>query len=223
MNYDEISRFVVAQRSRDPRPMNAFCQSMLGLANAATELQRSEMSPAGKSLLMHLTVVHLVTVMECYFRASVDAIVRLCKREAFLPALGRFAKQKYSVQDIVELEARGLHVLQVIPRELSFQSLEQIANVFDQFFPAGFVKVLGRRQFRFKDNPDYVMQVNSKELSELSALFEVRHEIVHNPSEASLLRASGLAESHVDAVWCFVFCANAAIEEFIGENLRSPT
>lgn len=200
--------------------MKAFVNSMLALTNTANELGGTEMSFPSKSLLMQLTVIHLITTLECYFRDSLDAIFRLCAHTAFLSALGKLVKQKFSLQEIVELEAKGLHILQVIPREMSFQSLEQISSAFDNFLIGGFVKEVEKRQFRLENMPSHVMEVNAKTLADLAALFAARHELVHNPNEKILRGALPDFEKHIETVWNFVFCANMAIEKFIGENLK---
>ena len=220
MKHEDIREFVRSQRSRDPRPMNAFVSSMLSLTNASKELDGIEMSASSKTLLKHLIVIHVVTVLECYFRDSIDAIFRLCEHGAFVPALNKLAKQKYSIQEIVELEAAGLHILQVIPREMSFQSLEQISGAFDNFISAGFVKEVGKHQFRFKDLQSQIMEVSAKTLADLATLFSTRHELVHNPDEKVLRANPPDLECCIETVWNFVFCANAVIENFIGDNLK---
>jgi hypothetical protein len=60
------------------------------------------------------------------------------------------SKQKYTPQEIIELESEGLHFLQVIPRELSFQSIEQIAGAFDNFIPGGLIKQIQKRRIQIR-------------------------------------------------------------------------
>ena len=201
--------------------MSAFTKSMLALAKAVEELEQLSASQEAKSLFMHLGAIHFVTVIECYFRDSLDAIFRLCRHEVFTPALGKLVKQKYSIQELVELEAEGLHILQIIPREMRFQSIEQISGAFDNFFPAGFIKEIRKRQYRFKGLESQIMEVNDKVLTDVAKLFSSRHELVHNPDEKYIRSAAKSYSAHLGSVWNFVFCANQTIEDFIGDNLKS--
>ena len=116
MDYNKIKEFVASQRSRNPRPMKALTKSMISTATLVSEIEKSEFTNNSEALATHLIVPHLVTIMECYFRDSLDAIFRLCKKEAFMGILNKLIKKKYSVEEIIELEAEGLHFLQKKPR-----------------------------------------------------------------------------------------------------------
>lgn len=220
MEYEKILLFVRAQRSRHPQPMMAFTKSLLELLKSLSELQSLTASQPTKTIFTHLAQIHFVTVIECYFRDILGAIFKICNPEAFAPALGKLAKQKYSVQEIVELEAKGLHILQVLTGELKFQNLHQITSVFDNFFPSGFIKSISEHKYRFGDLPDKIMEVNSATLRVLNQVFSERHELVHNPSEELIRGAPQDMDAKWTSVWCFVFCSNMVIEEFIANNAK---
>lgn len=220
MDYDKIKKFVDSQRSRDAHPIKAFSRSMINTTTLAAEIEDTEFTDKSRSLVLHLIVPHLVTIMECYFRDSLDAIFRLCKYESYVINLNKLIKKKYSVQDIIELEAEGLHFLQIIPRELSFQSLEQIISVYDNFVDTDFSSEIQKHQYRMKDYPDYIMEVTDDTLKGLSEMFFLRHEIIHNPNVKELNETTPDIGCYIDIVWGFIFCANQVIEKFIGDNLK---
>jgi hypothetical protein len=219
MDYHKIKEFIAAQRSRDPRPLKSFENSLLAVIKTCEEMDSTELEAQSKALLTNLMITYLVTIIECYFRDSLDAIFRVCKHTAYLPALNKLLKQKYTAQEIIELEAEGLHFLQVIPRELSFQSLDQISGAYNNFID-GFVKEIMKRQFRFASHQLKVMQVTDKTLSVMSELFSLRHSIVHNPNNKTLRDTIPDIDTYIEVVWDFVFCANITIEEFMGNNLK---
>jgi len=220
MDYKKIKEFVASQRLRNPHPMRALTKSMISTATLVSEIENSEFTNNSEALVTHLIVPHLVTIMECYFRDSLDAIFRLCKKEAFIGVLNKLIKKKYSVEEIIELEAEGLHFLQIIPREMSFQSLEQITSVYDSFVDTKFSKEIQEHQYRMKDYPDDIMKVTDVTLKGLSEIFELRHEIIHNPNVKMLNEQVLDINKYIDIVWSFMFCANAIIENFIGNNLK---
>ena len=161
--------------------MKAFTDSMLIITTATQELDQAVFTPTTKALFQQMLIPRLVTAIECYFRDSLDAIFRLCKHTAFLPALNKLIKQKYSAQEIIELEAEGLHFLEIIPREMSFQALDLITAAYDNFIPTGFTNEMKQKQYRFKHHPDSMMEVTDQTLAQIAELFSLRHQIVHNP------------------------------------------
>jgi hypothetical protein len=55
------------------------------------------------------------------------------------------------------------------------------------------------------------MEITAETLSRVSALFSLRHEIVHNPIEKSLREDLPDLNSFPMVAWDFVFCANQVI------------
>lgn len=220
MDIEKIQDFIKSQRTRDSRPMTAFTTSIKVVTRSAGELQNAKLSEDSFALISHLMVIHLVTIIECYFRDALGCILQLCKYNVFVPCLNKLIKQKYSLQEIIELEAEGLHFLDVIPGEMSFQRIDQISAAFDNFFPCGFLNEIQKRRFRFKKIPHHEMFVDGKTLAILGSMFSLRHENVHNPNEETIRSDIPDLGKFIEMAWNLVFCADAAIGEFIGANIR---
>jgi hypothetical protein len=133
--------------------------------------------------------------------------------------LDKVVKTKYSVREILELEKEGLHFLETIPQQLSFQNLKQICSVYDNIFVRGFTKEIQEKQYRFKDLPDHIMQVAPETLASMEQLFSLRHELIHNPRSNHRSSVDDFME-FLGHVWDFVFCSDQVIMGFVGDHLK---
>ena len=199
--------------------MGSFGTQMITLIKSFEEIENSNLSEDTKILFSNLAVTRLVTLIECYYRDSLDAIFRLCKHTAYLPSIDKIIKAKYSVREILDLELQGLHFLETIPRQLSFQNIGQICSVYDHYFEKGFRKEIQENQFRFKDHPEHIMEVTDPTFSTIENLFELRHEIIHNPG-MTIRESKQDISSYLEQVWNLVFCSDQAIINFMETHVK---
>lgn len=199
--------------------MDSFCTQMISLTKSFEEMENSNLSEGTKSLFSNLAVTRLVTLIECYYRDSLDAIFRLCKPTAYLPSIDKIIKAKYSAREILELELQGLHFLEIIPQQLSFQSIGQICSVYDHYFEKGFRKEIQENKFRFKNYPEHIMEVTDPTFSTIENLFALRHEIIHNPG-MTVQKSKQDVSSYLEHVWNLVFCSDQAIINFMETHIK---
>jgi hypothetical protein len=220
MDFEKLKKYIELEQSRDSRPMHAYTDLFMSLLLTIKDLEKAELEESSKELTYSLMVPHIVTAMEVYFRDSLSAIFRLCKYESFSGKLNNLLKKKYSVDEIIELESEGLHFLQVIPSEMSFQSIQSIGGNYDNFFTSGFINEIQKNQFRYEHLPESIMSVTSETLASVAELFSTRHEIIHNPNSTYLSVKHEVLNSFTEASLKFVFCANMVIEDFIMNNAK---
>jgi hypothetical protein len=112
-----------------------------------------------------------------------------------------------------------LHFLETIPQQLSFQSLNQICFIYDNFFVKGFSEEIQKYEYRFEDLPDHIMRVSPDTLASIEKLFSLRHELIHNPSSNHRSSEDAFMEFFFH-VWDFVFCSDKAIMRFVGDHIK---
>ena len=109
-------------------------------------------------------------------------------------------------------------LLELISANQSFQNIESIDAVFSKFLKKSlWGKVIGM-QVRIKDHPDNVSAFEASDLDGLSKVFNIRHELVHNPNSKEKI----ITEEFVNLLQIshyMVFGSNIVITEMINTNM----
>jgi len=132
---EKLKEFLESSKSRGDRALTAFLNSMTAVNQSIIQMLAANLEPESRNILLNMLVVHIVTMIECFYRDSLTSIFTSCKPSAYLPQVDQIFERRLSISDVVSLQNEGLSILEIVPRELSFQSLNQISNVFDHFIP----------------------------------------------------------------------------------------
>ena len=124
----------------------------------------------------------MVTAVEVYSRDVLDGILRICSPDFFVPHLKRIHTKKYDIAELVEFSRKGIHPLELIAANQSFQNVNSIDSVFSKFLGNSIWKELFDFRIRFTDDPLKTEHTFEETLvADLDRLFNLRHELVHDP------------------------------------------
>lgn len=158
----------------------------------------------------------MVSAVEVYFKDVLDGIFRLCAPAFFEPHLKRLHATKYDISELVDFHRNGVHPLELIAANQSFQNTEVIESVFSKFLGKSLWGSVLDMKVRVKDAPETEYQFEAKLLSDLKKLFSLRHELVHDPSQKPVF--SSVVRDQIQSVSVLILGVDIALMKMIAEN-----
>lgn len=217
MDIDRIIKSKLNRKSREGKPFNILYDSFQELISASNHILEDSNFPFSH-LLERSIAITAVTAIETYYKDILDIIFRICDPDFFKPVLKEIHKSKYDINELVLMHEKSIHPLELISANQSFQNIESIDAVFSKFLKKSlWGKVIGM-QVRIKDNPDNVSAFEASDLDCLSKVFNIRHELVHNPNSKEKI----ITEEFVNLLQIshyMVFGSNIVITEMINTNM----
>lgn len=163
-------------------------------------------------------MITTVTSIEVYYKDMLALIFKSCEPTFFEPHLKHLHSEKFDVADLVDFHKHNVHPLDIVLASQSFQNIERIDRVFSKFLPKGGLwrNVIGM-QIRLKDKPEKESTFEESSLTKLKKLFDLRHELVHDPVRRSFFTS----DTH-DLMYCsahIVAGTDIVLGQMIAKNL----
>ena len=150
-------------------------------------------------LLERSAVISAVTAIEVYYRDMLDFLFRYCAPAFFEPQLKHLLPDKYDIADLLTCYRHQIHPLELVSSAQSFQNVDRIDKVFSKFMEKGLWASLYALQARVKDAPEQVWTWSPDDVAGLRSIFELRHELVHNPARKSFFDRAVLERLRISA------------------------
>jgi hypothetical protein len=217
MDIDRIIQSKLNRQSREGKPFNILYDSFRELISASNHILEDSSFPYSHLLERSISIT-AVTAIETYYKDILDIIFRICDPDFFKPVLKEIHKSKYDINELILMHEKSIHPLELIAANQSFQSIETIDSIFSKFLKKSlWGKIIGM-QVRIKDNPDSVSAFEASNLEDLRKIFNIRHELVHNPNSKEKI----ITEEFVILLQTsryMVFGSNMVITEMINANM----
>jgi len=172
------------------------------------------------TLVERSAVISTVTAIEVYYRDILDFIFRYCTPTFFEPHLKQLFPEKFDISDLLEVYRHQVHPLELVSAAQSFQNADRIDKVFSKFLSRGGLwENVFQLQVRQKDDPAMESSFPRDELVALRRVFDLRHELVHDPA-----RRSFFTEQTAEDIWAaihIIFGSDIVITQVIQAN-RDP-
>lgn len=219
MDLNQILQNRQNRSERLGRPFKNFHDSFAQCSKASELILDGNLSGEVVPLLERSAVITTVTSVEVYFKDMLALIFKGCEPEFFEPHLKQLHPEKFDVADLIDFHKHNVHPLDVVLTSQSFQNIERIDRVFSKFLPKGglWSTVIGM-QARLKDKPETASTFEESSLIKLKKLFDLRHELVHDP-----VRRSFFTNDTHDWMYCsahIVAGADLVLGELIVNNLN---
>jgi len=182
LDIKKITNNTNARNSRSSRPYTAFNDVFNSTDKALKEVLDLNVSKETETTLMNSHVINSVTALEVYYKDILDSIFKLCKPSSFEKKLKKLHDKTYKIDDLLDMYVHRIHPLSLIANNLSFQNTYNIDKVFTIIIEEPFFKKIKAGKYRFKDNPEKEFSLEYKQLELLQELFDMRHELIHNPN-----------------------------------------
>lgn len=206
--------------TRLARPFANFFETVSQCTEAAELILSGSIEPKVSTLIERSAVISTVTAAEVYFRDILDFVFRYCRPEFFEQHLKQLYPEKFDVVDLLELYRNQVHPLELVSSAQSFQNVDRIDKVFSKFLAgAGLWESVLKLQVRVKDDTSTESSFAREELDSLRRVFNLRHELVHDPA-----RRSFFTEKTLEDLWAFthmIFGADLVLGQTIQAN-RDP-
>lgn len=194
MDFDRVFVNREVREGRHARPYMNFREGVDQCIAAGRDLVKNRESSSHIKLLERSVIITFVTHVEVYFRDMLDAIFRHCDPDYFLPLLKHVHQNKYGIDDMLLIYKNNTHPLELVSSDISFQNSEKIEKVFSKFLGSSLWNASINTQIRLKDKPETVCIFEPEYLEGLKRVFELRHELVHNPKNTPHLTESVLVD-----------------------------
>jgi hypothetical protein len=182
MDTRQILQARANRKTRLQRPFSNFFETIQQCTFAGELIVSGSLDPKITGLVERSAVISTVTAIEVYYRDILDFIFRFCTPTFFEPHLKNLFPEKFDIGDLLELYRHNLHPLELVSASLSFQNAERIDKTFAKFLNnLGLWKSVFQLQVRQKDKPSTESSFSLDELVALKRIFELRHELVHDP------------------------------------------
>jgi len=221
MDTRQILQARANRKTRLQRPFSNFFETIQQCTFAGELIVSGSLDPKITGLVERSAVISTVTAIEVYYRDILDFIFRFCTPTFFEPHLKNLFPEKFDIGDLLELYRHNLHPLELVSASLSFQNAERIDKTFAKFLNnLGLWKSVFQLQVRQKDKPSTESSFSLDELVALKRIFELRHELVHDPA-----RRAFFTEKTLEDIWAsayLVFGSDIVLSQAIQEN-RDPS
>lgn len=216
MDIDRIIQSRKNRKTREGRPLEVFLESFKEL-RAATDYLLTETEVPFHRLMERAVVVGAVTAVETYYKDILEMIFKTCSPEFIKPVLRDIHRTKYDIDDLVLMHENSVHPLELIVTNQSFQNADTIEAVFTKYIRKSLWGTVIGMKVRIKDEPETEEEFDHSSLDALKKLFEIRHEIVHNPAYQRLIINDDFHTTLLGAMF-IVFGSNLVLTNLIVEN-----
>lgn len=220
MDIKQVLQARANRRTRVERPFANFFEIVQQCIAAGDLILSGSIDPKVTTLIERSAVISTVTAIEVYYRDILDFIFRYCTPTFFEPHIKQLFPEKFDISDLLEVYRHQVHPLELVSAAQSFQNADRIDKVFSKFLSRGglWENVL-QLQVRVKDDPATESSFTRDELVALRRVFDLRHELVHDPA-----RRSFFTEQTVEDLWAathMIFGSDIVLTQVIQAN-RDP-
>lgn len=220
MDIRQVLQARANRKTRIERPFANFYETIQQCTSAGELIVSGSLDPKITGLVERSAVIATVTAIEIYYRDILDFILRNCAPEFFEAHLKYLLPEKYDIGDLLEVYRHKLHPLELVSAAQSFQNAERIDKTFAKFLNnQGLWKSVLQLQVRLKDKPTTESSFSHDELVALRRVFDLRHELVHDPA-----RRAFFTEKTLEDIWAsahLVFGSDIVLSQAIQAN-RDP-
>ena len=220
MDHRQILQARKNRKTRLARPFENFLESFDQCEKAGEALLKGAFDPEFVPLLERSIVISAVTAIEVYYRDMLDGIFKYCSPEFFEPKLKYLHAEKYDIVELLNVYRHGIHPLELVSQNQSFQNTDQIERVFSKFLGKGFWDSVLNLQVRLKEKPEDIITWSNDDLEGLKATFTLRHELIHNPARAAFLTQRVL--DNLNNSFNIVFGSDLLLAKVMTDN-QDPT
>jgi len=220
MDIRQILQSRANRKTRIDRPFSNFFETVQQCTSAGELIVSGSLDPKITGLVERSAVISTVTAIEVYYRGIIDFIFRYCTPAFFEPHLKHLFPEKFEISDLLDAYRHNLHPLELVSAAQSFQNADRIDKTFAKFLNnQGLWKSVFQLQVRLKDKPSTECSFSHEELVALKRIFDLRHELVHDPA-----RRAFFTEKTLEDIWAsahLVFGSDIVLSEAIQAN-RDP-
>lgn len=205
------------RKTRIERPFSNFYETIQQCTSAGDLIVSGSLDPKFTGLVERSAVISTVTAIEVYYRDILDFIFRYCAPEFFEPHLKHIFPEKLDIVDLLDVFRNNLHPLELVSAAQSFQNADRIDKTFAKFLNnQGLWKSVFQLKIRLKDKPSTESSFSHDELVALKRIFDLRHELVHDPA-----RRAFFTEKTLEDIWAsahLVFGSDIVLSKVIQVN-----
>lgn len=221
MDIKQILQARANRRTRIERPFSNFYETIQQCTSAGELIVSGSLDPKITGLVERSAIISTVTAIEVYYRDILDFIFRYCTPTFFEPHLKHLYPEKFDIGDLLEVYRHELHPLEIVSAAQSFQNSERIDKIFSKFLNnQGLWKSVFQLQVRLKNKPATKSHFSHDELLALKRVFDLRHELVHDPA-----RRAFFTENTLNDLWrssYLIFGSDIVLSQAIQAN-RDPS
>lgn len=219
MDIKQILQARANRKTRIERPFKNFYELVQQCTEVGELIVSGSMDPRVTTLIERSAVISTVTAIEVYYRDILDFIFRYCKPVFFEPHLKQLFPEKFDISDMLDVYRHQVHPLELVSAAQSFQNVERIDKTFSRFLKGGLWDTVLQLQVRLKDDAASESSFDRSELVAMRRVFDLRHELVHDPA-----RRSFFTEKTLEDLWAathMVFGSDVVLTQAIQAN-RDP-
>ncbi|PHR19592.1 MAG: hypothetical protein COA37_16795 [Hoeflea sp.] len=216
-NLDQIVTNREIRAKRHTRPYRNLREAADQCKAAGRDLLSNSLRDTHPKLLERSVVITFVTHVKVYFRDMLDTIFKQCDPNFFTPKLKEIHTYKYNIEDLIHIYKRQIHPLELVSSEVNFQNIEKIDKVFSKFLGKSIWSEAIGLVVRTEAIPDTEITFEPEYLRALERVFNLRHELVHNPRNDFNLTKDVLND--IDNADGLLFATDIVLSKMLFDNL----
>lgn len=216
INYKEIMQGRQNRKTRLARPFENFFEISEKSIQAGEEILKNNIPENLKTLLERSIIISTVSSIEVYYRDMLELIFKYCAPSFFEHKLKKIHQEKYDITDVISIYKNKIHPLELITNNLSFQNTDQINKVFSSIIDQDLWSSVIQLQVRLKEDKEKIVTWNHQDFNGLKKIFELRHELVHNPGRDSFINEETI--KYLGEATHMIFGSDVILSNLISEN-----
>ncbi|KUJ75763.1 hypothetical protein AVO42_10800 [Thiomicrospira sp. XS5] len=218
LDIDKILEDIDAKHSRHYIPLHSFQSLYEKTENAIQELEKLSVSTETKDTILKAHVINTVTAVEVYYRTLVDSVFKTCSPKSFEKTLIKLHDKSYKIDDLIVMYKNSIHPLELVASNLNFQSVQNIDKYFSILLQNKFFDEIKSLRYRIKDKPETETQITFKEIEDLNYIFNLRHQLIHNPNLQITINEEELLNK-IDSINGVVMASDLVVRQFVLTNV----
>lgn len=198
----QIKQILQARANRNSRlsqPFFVLLETLIQCTDAAQSILDGKCDPKFAPLLERSVVISAVTSIEVFYRDMLDILFSYCSPSFYESHLKSLHPEKYDISEILDIVQHEIHPLEIVSNAQSFQSVDKIDKVFSRFVGKSLWSSVLELKVEFNSTLDSNEETwgdvkwNSEDIASLKAIFDLRHELVHDPARRNFITAETIA------------------------------
>lgn len=205
------------RQGEKPKPFSTVHEEVMKCVYAGNAIVDGTIVSDHVDLIERSVVISSVSAIEVYFRDMLDFVFQYCEQDFFIPHLKTLHQNKYEITDLIEVHRHGIHPLEIISADMSFQSSEKIEKIFSKFLGRSLWGAVLDQRVRIKDNTESEVSFRHEEFEGLKRVFTLRHQLVHDPIRVKFLTEAIMGD--IMGALFMIFGADVILSDMIARNV----
>lgn len=220
MRVEELLQTRQNRNIRGYKCIDNFIKMSRPCIEMAEKISNKEYDYDADFLIERSIVITYVSAVEVFYKDYLNLILHICKKDFVQKNLKEIHQNKYDINDLIKIYKYKVNPYELVSGNISFQNIESIDKIFSKFLnKKGLWSSLHGMKIRFNKDNKKQAHFKPEYINSLKAIFQLRHELVHDPAKTNFLNKDLIKELD-DSILCIIF-SDIILNNILNDNMET--